>query len=241
MGIVAGVKGILSSDGILQALDSAYKKMADGIPLVSPPIEEFAEDYLKKKKPAQKAAKSMIHHQIAKCTTSGFLTGFGGFITLPLSIPVNIGSVIYVQMRMIACTAYMAGYDVNCDQVQTLIYACLAGVSVSNLIKKTGVKMGEKLAINMIKKIPGKTLTKINQKVGFRFLTKFGSKGLINLGKSVPAVGAFIGGGFDFFDTRAIGNRAYKMFFEGDFSEGTEVSPKEEAQAREIEANGRVE
>ena len=69
----------------------------------------------------------------------------------------------------------------------------------------------------MVKKIPGSVLTKINQKVGFRFLTKFGTKGLINIGKAVPIVGGVIGGGFDFAETKIIANRAYKMFIEGDF------------------------
>lgn len=78
----------------------------------------------------------MLKNQILKCTTSGFLTGFGGIITLPITIPTNIGSVLYVQMRMIACTAYLAGYDLKSDQVQTFVYACLAGVSVNQLIKK---------------------------------------------------------------------------------------------------------
>ena len=55
----------------------------------------------------------MLKNQIAKCTTSGVVTGLGGFITMPVAIPANIGSVIYVQMRMIACTAYMADYDLN--------------------------------------------------------------------------------------------------------------------------------
>ena len=54
------------------------------------------------------------------------------------------------------------------------------------------------MATSAIKKIPGKTLTKINQKVGFRFITKFGEKGIINLGKLVPGVGALIGGSMDY-------------------------------------------
>ena len=86
----------------------------------------------------------MLKNQILKCTTSGFLTGFGGIITLPITIPTNIGSVLYVQMRMIACTAYLAGYDLKSDQVQTFVYACLAGVSVNQLIKKVGIEVGKK-------------------------------------------------------------------------------------------------
>lgn len=34
---------------------------------------------------------------------------------------------------------------------------------------------------NVIKKIPGAVLTKINQKVGFRLFTKMGEKGDINI------------------------------------------------------------
>ena len=112
----------------------------------------------------------------------------------------------------------MGGYDTTSDQVQTLVYACLAGISLDQVIKQVGIKFGVKFAQNMVKKIPGKVLTKINQKVGFRFLTKFGTKGLINLGKAVPVVGGVISGGFDFAETKIIADRAYKMFILGDFS-----------------------
>ena len=70
----------------------------------------------------------------------------------------------------------------------------------------------------MVKKIPGTVLTKINQKVGFRFLTKFGENGIINIAKLVPVVGGVIGGGFDLVETKVIANREYKMFIKGDFS-----------------------
>ena len=99
-----------------------------------------------------------------------------------------------------------------------MVYACLAGVAVNQILKKTGVKFGEKMAINLIKKIPGEVLIKINQRVGFRFLTKFGQKGLVNLGKLVPGVGAVIGGGLDLIETKAIGNRAYRWFINKDLS-----------------------
>lgn len=160
----------------------------------------------------------MLQNQVAKCATSGFVTGFGGFITIPVMLPANVTSVIYMQMRMIACTSYMAGFDLDSDQTQTLIYACLAGVAVNNVIKQASIKFGVKFANILIKKIPGKVITKINQKVGFRFVTKFGTKGIVNLGKIVPGVGAVIGGGLDLVETKIIANRSYKCFFEHDFS-----------------------
>lgn len=210
-------KQIVTQEDIIKLLDSCYEKCLNGIP-GSPSVETMAKDYLKKSKSPEKACKKMLKNQVIKCTTSGFVTGFGGLITMPVSIPANIGSVIYVQMRMIACTAYMAGYELNNDQTQTFVYACLAGVAVNNLVKQMGIKFGTKFTNGLIKKIPGKVLTKINQKVGFRFITKFGTKGLINLGKMLPGVGAVVGGAFDLGETKVIASRAYKWFFEGDFS-----------------------
>lgn len=55
---------------------------------------------------------------------------------MPVAIPANVGSVIYVQMRMIACVAYMAGYELNSDQTQPFVYACLAGVAVNSLVNR---------------------------------------------------------------------------------------------------------
>ena len=211
-------KKIVTQEDIMKALDSCYERVLNGIPRVSPTVDDMSRDYLSKHNSPEEAAKAMHRNQIIKCTTSGFLTGFGGLITLPVTIPANLGSVLYVQMRMIASTAVMAGYTLDCDQTQTLVYACLAGVSVNEVLKQVGVKIGVKLANSMVKKIPGQVLTKINQRVGFRLLTKFGTKGVINIGKMIPGVGAVIGGGLDFAETKVIANRAYSWFFEGNFS-----------------------
>ena len=197
-------KTVIAQEDVMKILDSCYEKCLNGIPKVSPSVEEMANDYLKKYKTKEEACKAMIRNQITKCATSGFITGFGGFITMPVTLPANITSVIYVQMRMIACTSYMAGFDLDSDQTQTLVYACLAGVAVNNVIKQAGIKFGVKFANGLIKKIPGKVLIKINQKVGFRFATKFGTKGIINLGKLIPGVGAVIGGGLDLVETKII-------------------------------------
>lgn len=211
-------KAIVSQEDIMKILDSCYDKCLNGIPKVSPNVEDMANEYLQKYKTKELACEAMLKNQIIKCTTSGFITGFGGIITMPATLPVNVTSVLYVQMRMIACTAYIAGFELKCDETQTFVYACLAGVAVNELIKQASIKFGVKFANGLIKKIPGKVLTKINQKVGFRFITKFGTKGIVNLGKLLPGVGAVVGGGLDFFETKMIAKRSYKWFFEHDFS-----------------------
>ena len=66
--------------------------------------------------------------------------------------------------------------------------------------------------INAIKNIPGKVLTSVNQKVGFRLITKFGETGIINLGKMVPVVGGVVGGTVDIGSTKIIAENAYSIF-----------------------------
>lgn len=126
-------KKMVSNEDIVKLLDTCYEKSLNGIPMVSQPIEEMVDNYLGKHSDKKQAAKALVKNQILKCTTSGFLTGFGGLITLPVTIPANVGSVLYVQMRMIAAVAYLAGFELNSDQTQSFVYACLAGVSLNEM------------------------------------------------------------------------------------------------------------
>lgn len=205
-------------DIILHSFDSLYKLVIDGIPNVCPPIQVLAEDYLQKNGNVRYAAKSLTHYQIAKCTTSGFVNNLpGGFLVVPATT-LELGSVLYIQMRMVAGLAYMGGFDVYSDQVKTFVYVCLVGLAVVDPVKKAGVKFGNKFAAAMLKKVPTDVLKKINRAVGFRFITKFGEKGILNLGKVIPVVGGLIGGSVDLVDTKIVADRAYKLFVCGDIS-----------------------
>ena len=110
----------------------------------------------------------------------------------------------------------MYGFDPLDDSVRTLVYLCLTGTSISKICRDAGVQFGNKLTLAIVKKIPGAMLTKINQAVGFRFITKAGSKGIINITKMVPIVGGVIGGAFDFTGTKIIADKAIKVFGEGE-------------------------
>ena len=205
---------VMTSDQMVTLLDDLYGKAMDGIPHVSKSVEDLAYDYLSKNSDPGQAAKSLINNQLLKCTTSGFLSGLGGITTLAVTLPANVTSVLYVQLRMIAAIAKLGGFDPNDDQVQSLVYACMTGQAVGDILKGAGIKLGQKFATAGINKITGAALTKINQAVGFRLITKFGETGIINLGKMVPVVGGVIGGGFDLMTTRVIAANAYKLFIE---------------------------
>lgn len=201
----------LSESKIMQALDWAYEKAVNGVPGLDSAIE-LAEDYKEEGGTPYEQANSLIRWQNTKAATSGFITGLGGIMTLPIAIPANIASVLYVQVRMIAAIAHIGGYDVKNDKVKTLVFACMAANSAKDVAKDVGIAVGNKLAMNAVKSISGKTIAEINKRVGFKLLTKFGEKGVINLGKAIPILGGIIGGSFDAYSTNAIGNVARDTF-----------------------------
>jgi len=201
----------LTESKIMQALDWAYDKAINGVTGLDS-ASELAESYMKQDGSLKDQANSLIRWQNTKAGTSGFLTGLGGLILMPIAIPANISSVIYVQIRMIAAIAYMGGHDLKDDRVKSLVYTCLTGNAAKDILKDIGIVIERKLTESAIKNISGKTITAINQKVGFRLLTKFGEKGVVNLGKAVPILGGVIGATFDSVATNTIGNIARDTF-----------------------------
>lgn len=196
---------------ITEILDWSYDKAINGLPGMET-VEELAQNYLRKSRTVDEAIDRFIDWQTAKCATTGFLTGLGGLITLPVAIPANVGSVIYIQTRMVATIAYMKGYNIKDDQVRTFVYLALIGQSSADILKQFGIKAGTKFGEVLIKRIPTEIIKQINKTVGFRLVTKFGEKGVINLGKCIPLLGGVIGGSVDFLGTKKIGKTAKKMF-----------------------------
>lgn len=206
-------KEIFTEQQMTDVLNKCYDVALSGLP-TSQSCYELAEHYLDKYKSVDNAVDEFVKWQVRKCSTSGFLTSLGGVVTLPVAIPVNITSVIYVQLRMIATIAIMGGFEPSDDEVQTLAFLCLTGSSMSKYCRTAGINFSTKLAQKTVDKIPGEALKKINAKAAQRLITKGGTTGIINLGKMIPLVGGVIGGGFDFVGTNIIARQAKKVFLE---------------------------
>jgi len=161
----------------------------------------------------QEQVNALIKGQIMNGATSGFITGLGGLIIIPVTIPANLASVLYIQMRMIAAIAILGGYDPKDDRVKTFAFSCLAGNLVKDTLKEIGIEAGKQFVLkNLIGKISEGTITRINRVVGFNLLTKFGEKGMINLSKAVPVIGGVIGGAMDAAWVAKVGQTAKSLF-----------------------------
>jgi hypothetical protein len=202
---------LTSSNQVLNMLDTLYDNALEGLP-GSETAVELAEDYLKDNGTVDEAIDSLINWQVAKCGATGFLTGLGGLITLPVAIPADLAANYYIQIRVVAAIAHMRGYDIKSDKLKSFLYIALIGDAAKDTLKNVGIKIGEALTKKLIQSISRETIKKINQAIGRRILTKFGEKGVLNLGKMIPLVGGFIGGGADAYYCNKVGNTAQEIF-----------------------------
>ena len=198
---------------MLQVMDWAFEKANGNIPGFGT-SQEMAQEYLQKYGTVNLAIDKLINWQITQAATTGFVTGLGGLATLPFTLPANIAGVMAIQLRMIGAIAELGGFHENTEEKKTGMYLCLLGSQAGNVLSKTASQFAVKFAVASLKKLPGTLLTKINQRVGFRLLTKFGEKGLVNLHKVIPILGGVVGGAIDALSTYAIAQAAKALFLD---------------------------
>lgn len=212
---------LITQEKIIEALQWTYDKAVNGV-MGTDSAEELAAEYSMQDGTLVEKVDSLIRWQNTKAGAAGFVTGLGGFATMPVTIPANLASVLYVQIRMIAAIAKMGGHDLKSDKIRTLVLACLAGDGTMEILRDVGIQVGKKAAQIAINKISGAVIAKINQAVGFRLVTKAGSTGVVNLTKMVPFLGGVIGAAFDATVTNMIGNAARDIFITGKIVENIE-------------------
>jgi len=155
---------------------------------------------------------ALIRWEAAKNFTSGFITGLGGIITLPVAIPAALGASWIIQARMCAAIAALYGHDIKSNRVRTMVLLALLGDAGKEILKQAGVGIGTKISMAIINRIPGRVLIEVNKRIGFRLLTKAGERGVINLMKLVPGVGGVVSGTFDASVCIAVGRIAKYSF-----------------------------
>jgi hypothetical protein len=197
---------------MLRALNWAYDRASISIPTLDS-AEDLAKRHLAKRPGLpDKAISDLITWQVGYAGAAGFVSNIGGLITMPLALPANLASVLLIQLRMIAAIAHIRGYEISDERVRTLAFLCLAGRSGTTILQEIGVGLGTKLTARMIMHISDATLSRVNQAIGFKLVTKAGTSGFINLSRVVPLAGGLVGGGFDAVVTRGIGAVARKTF-----------------------------
>lgn len=174
--------------------------------------QDSAADAMTGRTPEQ-AIKALIRNHCLIAGSQGFVTGLGGFITMPVTLPANVGAGFLIQSHLAAAIAHVHGQDLRSEEVQTAILLCLLGNAGTEVVKQAGIKIGTKYSVTLLKRLPMAVIHAINKKAGFALLAKFGTKrATITLAKGIPLVGGGIGGTMDAVSTKAVGTFADKFF-----------------------------
>ncbi len=199
----------LTESKVSKTLNWVYEKASDGL-LNMESAAELAELYMKKY-PGNKlaAANALIRAQNMKSAASGFITGLGGLATMPIAIPMNLASVLYIQVRMVMAVAIIGGHNVKEDKVKAFVFACLAGNKARELLKEAGVQIAQKF---VLQSLSTDAILRVNRMVGFNLITKLGESGIIRISKAMPILGGAIGATIDGVWTNQTGNMAVKWF-----------------------------
>jgi len=176
--------------------------------------QELANEYLFDEgyNTVQARVDALIRWETAKSFGSGFVTGLGGLVTLPASIPASLFGGYFLQARLAGAIAALHNHQPDEDRVRTMILLCMIGNSGKEVLKEAGIKVGNSLALNAVSRVSGRVLIDINKQVGFRLFTKAGERGVVNLTKAVPLAGGVVGGTVDAIACRIVGRSADKAF-----------------------------
>lgn len=185
--------------------------------------EDIADEHLRQHGSREHAIQRLIATHQRLLAGSGFATGVGGAITLPIAIPTDLTVLYLQQARLVAAIAHLRGYDVKSDEVRSVILLTLLGSTGAGIATSFGIELGNKLAMSALKQIPGKVFIEINKKVGFRLVTKAGTKGLVNMTKLIPLAGGIVGAGVNVASTSSVAGYAKRNFPSSGGAEPNEV------------------
>lgn len=159
------------------------------------------------------AIRVIIRESVAAAGTAGFVTGLGGLLAMPVTLPANMVGNLAINARMVGAIAHLRGYPLDDPHTRTVILLTVAGSNLQAATSGLGIKIGEQIAKESIRAIPSAALRQINAREGFFLVAKYGTKrSAVTLARAIPVAGGVIGGSVDAALTGVIGKAARKAF-----------------------------
>lgn len=174
---------------------------------------EVAEEARDSTSSIEEAVDKVIRKSYIGGAAGGFLTSLGGFITMPVALPVNVLEFYLQATRMAGAVAHLRGYDTEDPKIRTAILLALVGSNAEEILSKAGVAVGGGVVSSLaLARLPKPALMMVNKAVGFQLLKSIGEKSLSKLGRGVPLAGGLVGAGVDTYMMKQIASGARKEF-----------------------------
>lgn len=175
---------------------------------------EMAQAARLRSRSPEAAVARVARNHVAKGAVGGFVTGIGGFLTMPIALPANVLEFYVGATRMVASIAELRGYDIDDPQVRTAVLLALVGSEADEVLSKAGLTGGTsgKVLGLAASQLPPAGLLMLNKAIGFRILRGVGEKAFARFGRAVPLAGGVLGGGVDMWMMKRIADHAMKEF-----------------------------
>jgi hypothetical protein len=172
------------------------------------PAQTVADSASRQHPDVERAVDAVVAQHVRLAAANGFVTGLGGFVTLPVALPANVLGFYAVATRMVAAVAALRGYDLREEGVREAVMLTLVGADADDLLHKAGVPTGGRLASLATQRLPGPAAMVLNKGIGFRLVSTAGRSAFARFGKAVPVLGGMVGAGLDAFLLRRIADQA---------------------------------
>ena len=161
----------------------------------------------------EQAIAALARSTTVKGAIGGFVTGLGGFVTMPVSLPVNVAEFYIQAVRMVGSIATLRGYDISEPRIRTAVLLTLVGSDSDDVLKKAGMTTASgRITSYALKGLPPAVLMVVNKAVGFRLMRGVSEKVLSRFGRGIPVAGGLVGGSIDAFMMKKIADHAMKEF-----------------------------
>jgi hypothetical protein len=184
----------------------------DGVgPLKS--AREYAADARGHTKTPEAAVSKIARTTVMRGAVGGFVTSVGGFVTMPVALPLNVAEFYVQATRMVASIAVLRGYDIDDPRVRTAVLLTLVGSDADEVLSKAGLATGGGRMVSLAtRQLPPAGLLILNKAIAFRLLRGVGEQAFAKLGRGVPLLGGLVGGGIDTWMMKRIADHAMGEF-----------------------------
>lgn len=158
-------------------------------------------------------AQKIVRRKALKNGLVGAVTGVGGLLTLPVTVPADVAASWRIQIAMILAVARAFGHTKDTMDLKTDVLLVLAGDSAKEALKRVGIEVTKAITRKAVDRYVTREVMKAIWKVvGRKIVTKAGEKSLLSITRMVPLVGAPVGFGFDWVMARRVGDVAIRYY-----------------------------
>ena len=159
------------------------------------------------------AVRRLVRRHRRGVTAGGFVTGLGGFITLPLLLPTNVLEFYIQATRMVGAIAVVRGYDLDDEEVRVRVLATLLGEESADVLRNIGLSpVAGAAARGVAGRLPASPHSAVVSAVGGRLIRRFGLRSARLFGKAIPGLGGVLGALSDRKQLNRIAEAARKGF-----------------------------